>query len=76
MRSTSIRFAAVAAAAAVLPAGSRVMPRPLSLPEAIRAATVDGLTSDPTAVSWGSGRIDVFARGPDNALWHRWFEGS
>jgi hypothetical protein len=31
------------------------------------------LTSDPDAVSWGSGRIDVFVRGTDNALWHRWY---
>ena len=49
---------------------------PLSLGEAITEATADGLTSDPTAVSWSSGRIDVFARGPDNALWHRWYAGS
>ena len=28
--------------------------------------------SDLTAVSWGMDRIDVFARGPDNGLWHRW----
>src|SRR4051794_14725716 len=27
-----------------------------------------GLTSDPAAVSWGDGRIDVFARADDNAL--------
>ena len=31
------------------------------------------LTSDPAAVSWGDGRIDVFVRGTDNALWHKWF---
>jgi uncharacterized protein YkwD len=35
-----------------------------------------GITSDPTAVSWGSSRIDVFARGTDNALWHTWFDGA
>jgi hypothetical protein len=29
------------------------------------------LTSQPAAVSWGPGRIDVFARFTDNALWHR-----
>jgi len=28
------------------------------------------LTSEPAAVSWGPNRIDVFARGTDNALWH------
>jgi hypothetical protein len=27
--------------------------------------------SAPAAVSWGTGRLDVFARGSDNALWHR-----
>jgi murein DD-endopeptidase MepM/ murein hydrolase activator NlpD len=31
------------------------------------------LTSDPGVVSWGYGRIDVFARASDNALWHRWY---
>ncbi|GAB3427794.1 PLL family lectin [Flindersiella endophytica] len=29
------------------------------------------LASQPAAVSWGPGRIDVFARFTDNALWHR-----
>ena len=24
-------------------------------------------------MSWGDGRIDVFARASDSALWHRWF---
>lgn len=33
------------------------------------------LTSDPAAVSWGNNRIDVFARGIDNALWHTWWDG-
>ena len=33
------------------------------------------LTSPPAAVSWGEGRIDVFVRGTDRALWHRWFTG-
>ena len=32
------------------------------------------LTSDPSAVSWGNGRIDIFGRGADNALWHKYFE--
>ena len=31
------------------------------------------LTSAPAAV-WRQGQIDVFARGPDNALWHTWRE--
>jgi hypothetical protein len=33
------------------------------------------LTSRPAAVSWGGGRIDVFVRGSDTHLWHRWFSG-
>jgi hypothetical protein len=34
------------------------------------------LASDPAAVSWGTDRIDVFARGADNALVHIWWDGS
>lgn len=34
------------------------------------------LTSAPAAASWGGNRLDVFARGTDNALWHRWWDGS
>ncbi|MFP2910798.1 hypothetical protein ACLESD_38330 [Pyxidicoccus sp. 3LFB2] len=26
----------------------------------------------PSAVSWGGNRLDVFKRGTDNGLWHRW----
>jgi hypothetical protein len=29
------------------------------------------LTSDPDVSSWGPGRLDVFAKGTDNALWHK-----
>jgi hypothetical protein len=29
------------------------------------------LTSDPAAVSWSSGKVDVVARGTDNAIWIR-----
>jgi hypothetical protein len=32
-------------------------------------------TSSPTVASWGTGRLDVFARGDDNTLWHKYFEG-
>jgi hypothetical protein len=32
-------------------------------------------TSGPSAVSWGPNRIDVFMRGTDSALWHKWFDG-
>jgi hypothetical protein len=31
------------------------------------------IASQPAAVSWASGRMDVFARGTDNALWQRTF---
>ncbi len=34
------------------------------------------ITSRPTATSWGSNRIDAFARGLDSAVWHRWWDGS
>ncbi|MFZ4664266.1 MAG: hypothetical protein ACOYNY_45135, partial [Caldilineaceae bacterium] len=34
------------------------------------------LTSGPSVSSWSKGRLDVFARGTDNALWHIWFDGS
>ena len=34
------------------------------------------VTSGATASSWGAGRVDVFARGSDNALWQRTWNGS
>ncbi len=33
------------------------------------------ITSGPDVCSWGEGRLDVFARGTDNALWHKWYDG-
>jgi hypothetical protein len=33
------------------------------------------LTSGPAAASWASGRLDLFVRGTDNALWHKWYSG-
>jgi hypothetical protein len=33
------------------------------------------LSSSPDVCSWAPGRLDVFARGMDNALWHRWYDG-
>ena len=33
------------------------------------------LTSGPGASSWAPGRLDVFGRGTDSALWHKWYEG-
>jgi hypothetical protein len=32
-------------------------------------------TSGPAVTTWGPGRLDVFARGTDNALWHIYFAG-
>jgi hypothetical protein len=32
------------------------------------------LTGSPAACSWGADRIDVFARGRDGMLQHRWYE--
>lgn len=29
----------------------------------------------PAAVSWGNNRIDVFIKGPLDALWHKWWNG-
>jgi hypothetical protein len=34
------------------------------------------VTSAPAAASWAPGRLDIFARGVDNGLWHRWWDGS
>jgi len=33
------------------------------------------LTSQPAVASWAAGRYDVFARGTDNAVWHKSFSG-
>jgi hypothetical protein len=33
------------------------------------------LTSAPHVVSWGPGRLDVFARGADSAIWHKAWDG-
>jgi Metallo-peptidase family M12B Reprolysin-like/Repeat of unknown function (DUF346) len=32
------------------------------------------ITSAPAVSSWASGRLDIFARGTDSALWHKWFQ--
>jgi len=34
------------------------------------------LTSGPAVASWGVNRLDVFARGTDNALWQKWWDGT
>jgi hypothetical protein len=62
------RFLQLAIGAAALPAGSR----------AAGAQTADwqslggGITSAPAICSWRPGRLDVFARGEDFALWHKY----
>lgn len=33
------------------------------------------LTSHPAAAAWSGNRLDVFVRGADNALYHRWWDG-
>ncbi|MEP0885209.1 hypothetical protein NDI49_27030 [Trichocoleus sp. ST-U3] len=33
------------------------------------------LSSGPDVCSWAPERLDVFARGTDNTLWHKWFDG-
>jgi hypothetical protein len=32
------------------------------------------IQGSPSAVSWGSGRLDIFAIGTDSAVWHLWYE--
>ena len=34
------------------------------------------LTSAPAASSWAANRLDVFVRGTDNALWHKWWQNA
>lgn len=33
------------------------------------------ISSSPTAIALANGPVHVFARGMDNALWHRWYDG-
>lgn len=43
----------------------------------IRSESLGGrLAAGPGVSSWGVGRLDVFVRGGDNALWHRWYSGN
>ena len=37
---------------------------------------VTTFNDDPAASSWGNNRLDVFVRGTDSALWHKWWDGS
>jgi len=34
------------------------------------------LTSAPAVASWQANRLDVFGRGQNQALWHKWWDGS
>ncbi|MFT3876520.1 MAG: hypothetical protein QM708_08880 [Propioniciclava sp.] len=34
-----------------------------------------GLSSGPGIASWASRRLDIVARGTDDACWHKWFDG-
>jgi hypothetical protein len=34
------------------------------------------ITAPPACVSWSANRIDCFARGTDNAMYHRWWDGT
>ena len=61
-----------------------VHPQPIGFPAPDHLATAQpsisdweslggGFTSAPAVCSWGPGRLDVFGRGEDFALWHNWF---
>jgi len=40
---------------------------------ALQTVALGGIgLNTPAAVSWGGNRLDVFLRGTDNGLWHRW----
>jgi hypothetical protein len=70
---------AVAAAVTAPPQilrGAAALERSPAVVAAVAPALADGFASDPTAVSWANGRIDIFARGADNALWHKWYQNS
>lgn len=34
------------------------------------------VTAGPAVSSWSANRLDVFAKGTDNQLWHKWWNGS
>ena len=43
--------------------------------KSLKTIQIDNLTG-PAVASWSSGRLDVFVRGTDNALWHKWYQNS
>ena len=64
----------LALAGVVLVAGLALVAAPVTTAVAASVPAMD-TTSDPAAVSWGTGRIDVFARSTKGTLLHKWFEG-
>jgi hypothetical protein len=34
------------------------------------------ITSGPTVASWAANRLDCFAKGSDNHMWHKWWNGA
>jgi len=34
------------------------------------------ITAGPAVSSWASNRLDCFAKGADNAMWHKWWDGA
>ncbi len=65
-------------AIAVLVAAGLAAPRPAAAQargDWAAWAPLGGIsTAAPAVTSWGSGRLDVFARGADRALWHRYHD--
>jgi C1A family cysteine protease len=46
-------------------------------PESLTSGTWDTTwDTDPSAVSWGPGHLDIFGIGTDSALWHKWWDGA
>jgi hypothetical protein len=51
------------------------LPRPVA--PTVKWESLGGvLTSKPAVASWGNGRMDVFVRGTDSQLWHKWWNGT
>lgn len=49
---------------------------PQSLPLSGTGTTEITPTSGPDVSSWGPGRLDIFAVGPDGALWHKYYDAA
>jgi Repeat of unknown function (DUF346) len=74
------RFLQLAASAAALPIASQIAKAQTAnaFSFSISLGGPPGrvpLTSAPAVCSWGPARLDVFGRGPDDALWHKWLDG-